>query len=357
MRRPTMGKKAVIGALLTATGLMTAGVMIWTGGPRASEPLKAAGPNRGSEANDDEGGRFVDQLKRHPAQPSKGNERHGLYLMDVDQGMATLITDEPAPGLTHCGSARWSRDGKGLLFDATPGAEWNRTHLFAIDPGETRPKITDLGAGNCPSPSPDGKHIAFLLNSGAMPGVESGLWIMNSDGSGRRHLDAYGRPYWSPDNRQLLIVSFSDPCRLTLMDVETGKTQPVEVPGNQVYSVPSWVDKNTLVAVLGTGNDRAIALIDVTNPEQSKIKEVLREKDAKPSVTPAYPVFSVAAQRCIFVNANPKGMSLYSVQQGKTARAKRVERDGFDKIIADLAMSPDGRHLIFCSDRPGLKSP
>jgi Tol biopolymer transport system component len=225
------------------------------------------------------------------------------------------------------------------------------------DPGEAGPKLTDLGAGNCPSPSPDGKLIAFLLNHGAMPDAESGLWIMNADGSGRRPLGSFGRPFWSPDNRQILVVSFSDPCQLELMDVETKKTRPVQVAGHEVYSIPSWIDENTLVAALGDEDGRAIALVDVTDPERAKVKEVLREKDGEPSVTPAYPIYSAASRRCFFVNANPKGMSLYSVQQGKSSRPQRLEREGFDSFIADLALSPDGKHLIFCSSRAVPKSP
>ena len=108
------------------------------------------------------------------------------------------------------------------------------------------------------------------------------------------------------------------------------------------------------MATLADGDGRAIALVDVGDPV--RIKEVLREKDARPSVTPAYPVFSPAARRCFFVNANPKGMSLYSIGPGSEP-AKRLERDGFDKFMADLATSPDGKHVTFCSDRAVRKAP
>ena len=351
-----MGKMAMslTGTLLVVATLMSTRGLAWVQG---ENPKSAVKQGAGSPAASDAAERLVEQLKKHPALPSEKKERYGLYLIDVDRGTVTLIADEPSPGLTHCGSARWSRDGKRVLFDATPGNKWNQTHLFAIDAGEGRPKMTDLGPGNCPSPSPDGKLVAFLLNPGAVPDAESGLWIMNADGSGRRHLGSFGRPYWSPDNRQLLIVSFSDPCRLSLMDVETKKVRPVEIPGQQVSSIPSWVDQNTLVATIGTGDERAIALVNVTNPEQGKIKEVLREKDGKPKVIPAYPVYLDRPQLGFFVNANPRGMSLYSIQQGEAARPKRVERDGFDKLIAEIAPSPDGRYLIFCSDRTAPKSP
>ncbi len=255
-----MGKTAVIVALVIVIGLMAAGLMTWTRKPSAADALRASASFINGDAIDDEAERLVSQLTRYPAQPSKSNDKLGLYLLDIDRGVATLVAQEPAPGLTHCGSARWSSDGKRILFDATPGSNWDQTHLFAVDPGETRPRITDLGPGNCPSPSPDGKQIAFLLNSGSVQDAQAGLWIMNADGSGRRHLGSYGRPFWSPDNRHLLIVSFSDPCRLTLMDVQAGKTRPVLVPGLDVRSIPSWVNPNTIVAALGTEDEHAPSL-------------------------------------------------------------------------------------------------
>src|SRR5262249_34490366 len=144
-------------------------------------------------------GRLVEQLERHPVPPKDDPERVGLYLMDPTDGRVTLIADQPAPGLTQCGSSTWSHDGRRILFDATPGTQWALTHLKAIELGEGRPRMTDLGTGNCPTFSPADDRIAFLSNA---DGVESGVWLMNADGSGRRLLGDYGRPAWSPTGRQ-----------------------------------------------------------------------------------------------------------------------------------------------------------
>ena len=103
---------------------------------------------------------LAEQLKKHPAKPSTTAERLGLYLLDVDQGDATLIADEPDPGRTHCGSTWWSSDGKRILFDATPKNAWKLTHLKTIELRHGRLAFADLGAGNCSSISPDGQRIA-----------------------------------------------------------------------------------------------------------------------------------------------------------------------------------------------------
>ena len=41
-----------------------------------------------------------------------------------------------------------------------------------------------------------------------------------------------------------------------------------------------------------------------------------------------------------------------SFQHGRAERPRRLERAGFDKLIQDTAMSPDGRYILFCSTRP-----
>ena len=46
--------------------------------------------------------------------------------------------------------------------------------------------MTDLGPGNCPTPSPTGDRIVFLLNPDQMQDAETGVWIMQRDGSDRR---------------------------------------------------------------------------------------------------------------------------------------------------------------------------
>ena len=114
-------------------------------------------------------------LQQHPAQPSKAADRlAGLYMIEVATGQVTLIADGPEAGTTFCGSAAWSPDGKRIYFDAMRPDEVQRAHLKAIELVLAKLAIKDLGVGNCPSPSPDGERIAFLLNYGGVPGAQGG---------------------------------------------------------------------------------------------------------------------------------------------------------------------------------------
>ena len=254
-----MSARAVI---RTVSGLSI--VLATSGSMKAQEPKASGAPkataSKSSTAQETPAqavARLVEQLKRHPVQPKEAPDRVGLYLMDVSNGEVTLIADQPAPGLTHCGSPVWSHDGRRILFDATPGTQWSLTRLESIDLGEGRPTVTDLGTGNCPTFSPADDRIAFLSNA---DGGQNGVWLMKADGSDRRLSASYGKPMWSPAGRQLMIISFEDPPQVTLMDANPDKSGVLRLPGQQIYSNPSWAGEGTIVAVIGPTEGDTVAL-------------------------------------------------------------------------------------------------
>lgn len=299
--------------------------------------------------------RFVAQLKQTPARPPVGPDQLGLHLMDVQTAEVTTIAAELDPGKAYCGSPCWSTDGRHILFDVSPGQRWSRTHLGMLEGTDQGVRRSGLGPGNCPTLSPDGNHLAFLVNPGSnLPDdhqdSKPGIYVMKTDSSGRRWLgESNAIPKWSPDGGHLLTVSFTSPCQLTLLDVATGEDLPVQIPGCRVYSVPGWVDNDTIVAVVSSENGTAIALVDVSNPKEAKLQETLWQKGNGPTVDPTYPVYSPRTRRGVFVSREPKGQALYSFEPGKVPQ--RLEPGRFDRKIASLALSPDGRYLLFCSER------
>jgi Tol biopolymer transport system component len=354
-----MVRHTIVGALLgLSTGLADWG-LVRAQGPQAAPAEAAAGGRKaGDDAPAKAVARLVEQLRRHPARPSATAGQVGLYLIAAEGGAATLIANEPDPRVNQCGSPSWSHDGRRIVFDATPGivvgnADFTRSHLKSIELDGDRLSVKDLGPGNCPDFSPADDRIVFLLNPGAIPGAQTGVWLMQADGSDRRLLGSYGRPRWSPESRQFSIISFSSPAEVTIMDVRPERSGVLNITGHQVYSIPRWAGEGTLVAVIGAGAGDTIALIDVTDPSHGKIKEVLWTRGKRLDVTPLCPAYSPSTRRCVFVGKTEgKGRALYSFRSGKPDPPGRLEPgDRFDNLIQDPTFSPDGRYLVFSSDR------
>ena len=162
-------------------------------------------------------------------------------------------------------------------------------------------------------------------------------------------------PLWSPGGKGLLVVGFSDPSEMSLFRMGPNNRHPYRLPGYGVFGWPSWADTGTVAAIVGSdGIGDTVALLDVSAPDQGKIKEVLFKSGKDLDVKPLWPVYSPAARRCVFVGIEPKGMALYTIEAG---HPKRLEAGPLDGQIGGLGFSPDGRYLLFCSTRPVRPQP
>ena len=307
---------------------------------------------------------FADLLKRQqPQRGQAGGDRNQLYMVDLVAGGTTLIADEPLAGLTWSGSPEWSHDGTRIVFDASPGTDWQHARVVSVEIRDGRPVFTDLSPGNCPTFSPDDKKIAFMINPGAEEGMEAGVWVMEADGSQRRRAGEFGNPSWSPDGSQLLISSFEDFPASTVMNLEKMTEGPLGLQGYHVFSWPSWAGPGKLVAALAKeGKDEAdtLAILDVSNPGDAKIVEVLWKRDRELDVAPSWPVYFPEERCCYFSAVDNNKRTLYSVELKESRRAKPVAAKGKDKELGGFAefpygpfmFSPDGRYLLVHTDRP-----
>jgi hypothetical protein len=137
-----------------------------------------------------------------------------------------------------------------------------------------------------------------------------------------------------------------------LMDAARDRSVVLQLSRHQIYADPSWAGKETIVATIGLTAGDTIALIDVSDPPQVKVTEVLWQRANGPDVEPAYPVYSATTGRCIFVGKGASGMALYSVQHNQTGPAKPVVLQEHHPWIVDLAYSPDGRYILYAAKRP-----
>jgi len=324
--------------------------------PKADAPAPASVSPEVKKAVD----QLVEQFRLHPARPSNKAGEVDLYVIDARGGEATRIVGESEAWLTQSGSPVWSNDGKRILFDATPGtADFQLTRLKSIGlTSGNHLSLTDLGPGNCPDPSPDDEKIIFLLNPNAIPNARAGIWIMKADGTERTRLENYGRPRWSPDNTRIMIISFGKPSQVTMIDVRPdGKSGNLQLENRKFWSPPRWVGEGLIVATIGEEAGDSVALIDVNDPGQCLVKRVLWKKgDGGLDVLPLMSSYSPVTGRCVFVGRDgEKGLALYGLDKG--GKPKRLETEGYDNLMQDPVFSPDGRYIVFSSDRPDRTKP
>lgn len=274
----------------------------------------------------------------------------GLYMMDLETKQVVPVANEPNGEFTYYGSPDWSSDGSRIVYDATPGSNYSQTHIMLVELHDDGIVTTDLGPGNCPSFSPDGKKIAFLLNPGAIPDARWGMWIMNADGTRRQRLGDGSVPEWSPAGNLILNATFSSPLRLSLLDADDGEAAAINFPGHRIYSIPNWIDGDTFVALVVTPEKEGILLVNVANPAQPRIERMLLRTDEQFKSQVKYPAYSPARDVCVFARKQEEGMSLYYFKRGEEPTRMEPER-GYDEKIASLVLSPDGRYLLFCSSR------
>jgi hypothetical protein len=137
---------------------------------------------------------------------SKG--KFGLLVVGLDGRLIRRLD----AGKKVIGDAGISPDGQTVLYWASDNSNQDGGAIYTlpiIGSGEPKP-LTNSSAGVDADPawSPDGTQIAFRRK---MPKGDEDVLVMNADGSGARDVTttpaADFKPVWSPDSKNLLIIS------------------------------------------------------------------------------------------------------------------------------------------------------
>lgn len=165
-----------------------------------------------------------------------------IYIINLDDRTGLMRAMGTSPD--------WSPNGKYLVYDNNTEfvVEENRhgfvqvdSHIFVVDlntlneMGELKTtQLTTTGNNYYPTWSPDGKRIAYTMESGR----DIYVYVMNVDGTGQRQIGPSGsyEPCWSPDGKQLAVT---DAGRISIFEVD-GNGARVLVDGPGLNRDPTW---------------------------------------------------------------------------------------------------------------------
>jgi len=204
-----------------------------------------------------------------------------------------------------------------------------------------------------PAWSSDGEQIAFISERDGFPE----LYVMNSDGTEPTRLsqDSFHRklsPSWRPGTRQIALAVVVDTVQVFLVDVDRSRALPFEVglglrPVSPVASNswdPSWSPDGQRLA-LSMQDDVGDYQVFVMNADGSG-RAPLTEGPALDRA----PAWSPDGKTIVFVSDRDGNRELYLVRLNEEGLT-RLTRDPASEGIA--SWSPDGKRLVFSSDRDG----
>ena len=279
-------------------------------------------------------GRFVVGRKHFTTRRSLGTGELWLYHIAGGSGQQ-LLARQNKKHQKELGEPIFSADGQSVYFskDTTPGgnfayAQDSHGQIFEIlrldlATGEVEAVVSGAGGAARPTPSPDGKYLAFVRR---YQGV-TGLWLQDlTTGAERvlvKNLDqdvqevwavhgVYPNMDWTPDSQSIVYWSGGGIQRVT---VATGKVAAVE---------------------FRVQDSRRI--VPVVRPQQQVFQEQLKSRMAR------NPVVSGDGRRVVFETFG----RLY-VKTLPNGKPRRLTTDAEQRFEFQPAFSADSRKIVFAT--------
>jgi TolB protein len=214
-----------------------------------------------------------------------------LWLLDLASGNRAPLV---ANGHVNV-DPRWSPDGTRIAFVST--AHEGRWHVFLVSPAGGAPtRITEDRESRLPryyysgwdhylSPtwSPDGKELIVVSNRGRVSGT-GGLWRMAAEAGAPPREIHYeettwkARPDWAPDGRRVVYSSYHGRQWNQLWTVPAAGGDPLPLTyGEHDLTAPRWSrDGRRIAAITNESGSPALVVIDVPGGRRRRIEPQVR---------------------------------------------------------------------------------
>ncbi len=326
-------------------------------------------------------GNFLAARKHFTTRRSLGTGE--IWLYNQQGGAGVQVVERPSERhQKELGEPAFSPDGRFLYFtqNVTPGpifeyAEDSNSEVFQIRrhdlaTGETRPFVTGPGGAVRPTPSPDGRYLAFVRRQRDGDRFDTSLHVKDLSSGAERALygdldrdmqetwavhGVYPGFAWTPDSASLVFWAGGGIKRLAL---ESGEVRDMpfhvaderialEPPRFAVPVAPEQVEARMVrFAEVSPDGDRVMFeafgrlwLQDLKRGEPRRLT-----RDDEPAFE-LFPAWSRDGERIVFVRWTDAGLGEIHVVSGRGGRSRAVTREPGHYLRPSF--SPDGRTLVF----------
>lgn len=298
------------------------------------------------------------------------SNRHGSY----DVFVVAAVGGKPKRLTWDSGQdvvTGWSADGKSILFSSTRSPSFpSNIEAYSVPIAGGNERKLPLFEAKEAYPSPDGKTVAFVRGPGTWyrrgyrGSSNDDLWLSAADGSKAAKLTSFegqdASPMWSPDGKKLYYVSEQTGpkgCANIVVQNLASKTPAAPVTKHTEDSVRRarisgdgrWIiyECGPDIWVVGTAKDaappRKLAIEVHADDKSNSEKSTTFSRDATEfNLSPDEKFAVLAVHGELFLTRVPDG--------GKATRL--TESPAYDH---GASFSPDGKTILFASDRSGVE--
>jgi tricorn protease len=293
------------------------------------------------------------------------SNRHGSYdvfVVPVAGGKPKRLTSDSANDIP----VGWSPDGKDVLFVSSRAVTYPQTTaLYTVSAAGGGVRAVGVPDAKDGVISPQGDRIAYVRGQGTWyrkgyrGSSNDDIWLCSRDGSDHHRLTTFegqdGAPMWAPDGKALYYVTEQfGMANVARLDLSAGaNTKPQRITFHAEDAVrKARISGNGEWIVYECGADLYVASVAGASPRKLAIEIHADEK------TNSERVVSLARDATEFAPA-PDEKHVAFVAHGQVflcplpdgGRATRLtESPAYDHGIA---WAPDGKKVVFASDRDG----